>query len=66
MYDDLAVALMTFGLVTPQNSNYTSILHNWECYSPSYDTLDFYAWGGPIRRQYVVVRCQPTFIADIL
>ena len=43
-----------------------SILQDDECYMLSHDMLGFCAPGGQNRRQYVVVRCQPTCIVGIL
>ena len=43
-----------------------TILHNEECFSLSYDMLDFCAWGGHIRRRRVIVRRQPTCIVNHL
>ena len=43
-----------------------TILHNQECYPPSYDTLEFCAPSGQSGRQHVVVRCRPICIVGIL
>ena len=39
-----------------------TILHNEECYPPSYDILDCCARGGQIRMWHVAVRWRPTYI----
>ena len=48
--DDIWVSHLCKSQTTP------TILHNEECYSLSYDKLDFCARGGKIKRWYVVVR----------